>query len=58
MGIQTYLILVLHAVNTNLYVILSSYTYTLCAYACVAGVGVLFLLIPSFTLYGNTLRIH
>ena len=38
MGIQTYLILVLRAGNTNLYVILSSYTCTLCDYACVAGV--------------------
>ena len=58
MGIQTYLILVLRAVNTNVYVILSSYTCTLCVYACVAGVGVLFLLITSFTLYGNTQRIQ
>jgi len=39
MGIHTYLVLVLRAVNTNLYVILSSYTYTLCVYVCIAGVG-------------------
>ena len=39
MGIHTYLVLVLRAVNTNLYVILSAYTCTLCAYVCIAGVG-------------------